>query len=217
VTRRDFFKILVGAGVASMAVAAASSLRYFSFIPQPTTPSGGIAQLAWPRVKVVNISNLQPLKAWTFNYPVVDTSNLIVKLGERATNGVGPDGDIVAYSMICQHLGGFVNFYAPGQRPPCSNAPFAPVSEGYCCLHGGGYDFTRGAAVIHGPPPRPIPPVKLEYDDSTGDIYAVGMGTPTIFSKIVSGVNPDDPDQVLSSDLQGGEIVTQDTVGAKEL
>jgi arsenite oxidase small subunit len=215
VTRRDFFKILVGAGVASMAVAAASSLRYFSFIPQPSTPGGTPeTQLVWPRVKVVNISSLQELKAWTFNYPLVDTPNLLVKLGTTAPNGVGPNGDVVAYSMICQHLGVLFGFYPTGALPPCYNAPRALVHEGYCCAHGGHYDFTDGARVIGGPPPRPVPPVKLEYDDATGDVFAVAMGDPSIYGKGTPGTTGS---QVLQVDLQGGEIVTQDTVNAKEL
>lgn len=217
-TRRDFFKILVGAGVASAAVAAASSLRYFSFIPQPSTPGGSAAQLAWPRVKIVNIGDLQELKAWTFFYPLVDTPNLLVKLGQSATNGVGPDGDIVAYSMICQHAGYPMGFYPPGSVPcpgSVTPAPTALLPEGYCCAHGGHYDFTDGARVIGGPPPRPVPAVILEHDKNTGDIYAVGMGPPTIKNRGTEGAT--DPAQVLAGDLQGGEVVTQDTVNAKQV
>ncbi len=208
-SRRDFFKILLAAGAASAAVAAASGLRYFSFLPGPTTTTGSaIAAPSWPKVKITNIASLQPLKPVTFNYPLVGSANILVKLGANAVNGVGPDKDIVAYNTVCQHLGYIVGFYAPGQRPACGG-PTATVPEGYCCAHGGQYDFTNGAKPT-GPPPRPVPPVVLQYDDATGDIYAVGMGPPTIKDHGADGAT--DPATVLKYDLAGGEVVTQDTV-----
>ena len=36
----------------------------------------------------------------TFNYPLDDEPNIMVKLGQKAEGGVGPDGDIVAFSQI---------------------------------------------------------------------------------------------------------------------
>jgi hypothetical protein len=64
--------------------------------------------------------------------------------------------------------------------------------------------------VIGGPPPRAVPRVLLEYDEATGDVYAVGMGPPTIFGHGPPGTT--DPESVLRYDLEGGEIVTEETV-----
>lgn len=52
--------------------------------------------------------------------------------------------------------------------------------------------------------------VLLDYDEATGDIYAVGMGPPTIFGHGPAGTK--DPASVLQYDMQGGEVVTQDTI-----
>ncbi len=60
--------------------------------------------------------------------------------------------------------------------------------------------------MISGPAPRPVPQVTLEYDQATGDIYAVAMGPPTIFSHGPAGTT--DPALVLKYDLQGGDIVS---------
>jgi len=61
------------------------------------------------------------------------------------------------------------------------------------------YDFANGAKVLSGPSPRPQPQVTLEVD-SSGDIYATGMGPPSIF-----GHNTGSND--VNDDLSGGNLV----------
>jgi len=208
-SRRDLFKIFLAAGSAFMIAAAASVFRFLTYIPT-ASPNQPATQLAWPRIKLGNINSLQPLKPLRFNYPLVNTPNILVKLGVKAENAVGPEGDIVAYSIICQHLGCYFGFQPSGSSPPCDASFQAPVTEGYCCCHGGQYDFAQGAKVIGGPPPRPVPSVQLEYDSATGDIYAVAMSPPTIFGHGPPGTT--DSQSVLSYDLQGGDVVTQQTL-----
>jgi arsenite oxidase small subunit len=208
--RRRFLNLFLAVGgVATIAALLAGVLRFIEFIPSPQ-PGGRQVELAWPRVKLVSIRSMQLLKPLKFNYPLVNTPNFLVKLGVKADDGVGPDADIVAYSGICQHLGCYYEFQPPSSSPACSPSFKAPVAEGYCCCHGGQYDFVHGANVIGGPPPRPVPAVRLEYDEATGDLYAVGMGPPTIFGHGPPGTT--DPSLLLKYDLGGGEIVTQDTV-----
>jgi len=207
-TRRNFLKVLLTAGSAFTIAAVGSVFRFLTYIPT-ATPTQSTTQ-TWPRIMLGNVSSLEKLKPLRFNYPLVNTPNVLVKLGVKAENGVGPNGDIVAYSIICQHLGCYVGFQPPGSSPPCNASFQAPVAEGYCCCHGGQYDFTQGAKVIGGPPPRSLPAVQLEYDAASGDIYAVAMSPPTIFGHGPPGTA--DPQAVLSYDLQGGDVVRQDTV-----
>jgi arsenite oxidase small subunit len=198
--RRNFLKLTAAAGGAIAIFGLASALKGASFIPESTT------QLAWPKLKVANIDSLKLLIPVTFNYPLTNTPNLLVKLGVKAKGGIGPDEDIVAFSDICQHLGCFYGFVPPKGSPPCNKSYEASLSEGYCCCHGSQYDFTDGAKVIGGPAPRPVPQVQLQLDPSTGDIYAVSMGPPTIFGHGPPGTT--DPALVLKYDLQGGTAVT---------
>jgi len=137
----------------------------------------------------------------SFNYPLEETPNLLVKLGEKAQGGVGPDGDIVAFSQICQHLGCIYGFVPTGQSPSCDNTYKASSPVGYCCCHGSVFDLINGARVVAGPAPRPVPQVVLDLDSSTGDIYATGMLPPTIFGHSTGS------DNVLY-DLQGGTPVS---------
>ncbi len=207
--RRRFLKLLLVAGWISMVAAVASTFRFLSYVPPANPTQTGTQATSWPRIKLANIKSLEPSKPIRFNYPLVNTPNILVKLGIKAENGIGPDGDIVAFSIICQHLGCYFGFQPVGTSPPCSSAFTAQLPEGYCCCHGGQYDFTQSARVIGGHPPRAVPAVQLEYDSVTGDIYAVAMGPPTIFGHGPPGTM--DLNEVQVNDLQGGDIVTQDT------
>lgn len=199
--RRDFLKFIIAGGAATL-VAMGNFLRYLMFIP--TNAVRG-SEITWPILKIINVRSLELLKPFRFNYPLIDTPNILVKLGMKAENGVGPDEDIVAFSNICQHLGCFYDFLPSGGSPSCNPSYKASSMEGYCCCHGSQYDFTHDAKVIGGPAPRPVPRVILKYNEKTEDIYAVGMGSPTIFGHGPEGTS--DPKLVLKYDLEGGDIV----------
>jgi arsenite oxidase small subunit len=204
-SRRNFLKlILTLSGIAAVG-SVGSLFRVLEYVPSPNA-----APTSWPVVKITNISTLDPSTPLRFNYPLVDTPNVLVKAGTPASNGVGPDSDIVAFSDYCQHLGCVYSVLPVGSSPPCNSGFKAPSPQGYCCCHGGQYDFVRGGQVIGGPPPRPVPQVILRYDSSTGDIFAIGMSAPTIFGHGPAGTS--DPAKVMQYDLQGGDIVTEATV-----
>jgi arsenite oxidase small subunit len=198
--RRQFLKFVAAGGAALVVVAFVGSLRGIGFVPKSATA------VSWPKIKVANIKDLKLLTPIHFNYPLTETPNLLVKLGVKAKNGIGPDNDIVAFSDICQHLGCFYGFVPPGGSPPCNTGYKAPEAVGYCCCHGSIYDFADGAKVIGGPAPRPVPPVQLELDNSTGDIYALSMGPPTIFGHGPPGTTT--PTLVLQYDTSGGTLVS---------
>ncbi len=200
-SRRNFLKLAMTASILFMVGGISSLLRAVTNPAPP--PSYGLTktqQRTFPKVKITNISSLEVNKPVIFNYPLDNEPNILVKLGTKAQGGVGPEGDIVAFSQICQHLGCYYNYIPPNSSPSCNSSYKADKPVGYCCCHGGIYDFTEGGKVIGGPPPRPVPQVKLEVD-SNGDIYAVGMGPPTIF-----GHNTGSND--VSYDLLGGNIVS---------
>ncbi len=194
-SKRTFLKIAV---VASGLLAAGATGSVAGSLISPTPPTAG-APTSFPRVKIANLSDLAVGVPVVFNYPLDTEPNTLVKLGQRATNGIGPDGDIVAFSLICQHLGCIWGFVPTGTSPSCNLSYKAPEPVGYCCCHGSVFDLTSAARVIGGPSPRPQPQVQLELDAS-GAIFAVGMGPPTIF-----GHNTGSDD--VTADLQGGNPV----------
>jgi len=159
----------------------------------PSTPG-------FPVVMVASLNGLEANKPVYFYYPLTDTPNILVKLGTKAVGGVGPDGDIVAFSQTCQHLGCSIGYVAGGGSPACDSSYIAAGPEAYCCCHGSAYDLASGAKVLGGPAPRPVPQVILKVDGS-GNIYATGMTSPTIF-----GYNTGSND--VSADLTGGTLVS---------
>lgn len=175
--------------------ASASSSTTSSTSTSTVSPSPG-----FPQLMIGNISSLVESQPVSFNYPLEETPNILVKLGVKAVGGVGPDGDIVAYSVVCQHLGCITAFLPTGTGPACASSYKAPGPEGYCCCHGSIYDLVNGADVVGGPAPRPLPQVILSVDAS-GNIYAIGMTPPTIF-----GHNTGSND--ISNDLTGGTLVS---------
>lgn len=196
-SRRNFLKYAMAASSLLLVGGIAAVTKSVNNPAAPTGKTLGPKQ--FPRVKVAQLSDLSLNQPLSFNYPLDDEPNVLVKLGRKADGGVGPDGDIVAFSGICQHLGCIFGFQAPGTSPQCNSAYTADSPVGYCCCHGSVFDLIHGAAVIAGPSPRPQPQVKLEVD-SSGNIFATGMGPPTIF-----GHNTGSSD--VSADLEGGTPV----------
>jgi arsenite oxidase small subunit len=237
--RRRALKIIIGAGILAIAGVVVSTFKIFTGRPETSTTATSLVAVtaattsnfaasttatsrvaatntgvaAWPRLKAINAKSLQLLTPLAFDYPTVGTGNIIVKLGVKADNGIGPDGDIVAFSRICMHQGCVFSFSRPNNATTVyygvSTTMSSPPS-GYCGCHGSVYDFIHNGAVIGGPAPSPVPRVLLEYDQATGDIYVVGMGPPPIYQH--GPVGTTDPTEIFKYDTQGGQIVTQITL-----
>ena len=202
--RRQFLKIAMGisallalgtvASVGKSVIDSAAPLNSAgASSPNSSTPT-------FPRVKVSTLSDLTVDKPVIFNYPLDNEPNILVKLGQKAQGGVGPDEDIVAFSQVCQHLGCLYAFQAAGSSPACNESYKATGPVGYCCCHGSVFDYTQGAKVLGGPAPRPEPQVQLEVD-SSGNVYAVGMSPPSIFGHSTGSSD-------VKADLQGGNLVS---------
>jgi arsenite oxidase small subunit len=117
----------------------------------------------YPRLVVAKIGDLKDGEPVAFNYPLEKQPNMIVKLGVPAQGGVGPNRDIVAFSVLCTHMGGTLRGRYKHQFK----------SLGPCPFHFSTFDLTRGGAPVHASATQNLPQVTLEID---GDkIVAVGM------------------------------------------
>ncbi|AFA38558.1 arsenite oxidase, small subunit [Pyrobaculum oguniense TE7] len=115
---------------------------------------------AYERVKLANIRELSNRRPVLKQY--MGLSVLLVKLGERAVGGVGPDGDVVAFVNQCTHMGGPLIY-------------LSDVNCVVCQLHYTQFDLARGGKQVTGHATEYLPQLMLEYDEGTGDIYAVGI------------------------------------------
>lgn len=61
--------------------------------------------IACPRVPLASLTDLTVGVPFDFDYPEAGVECFAVKLGASAQSGVGPDGDIVAFSYLCTHMG----------------------------------------------------------------------------------------------------------------
>ena len=113
--------------------------------------SGGPSVSAsMPSIRVAAADELKPGQVKLFRYPTQDDPAILIRLA---------DGNHVAYLQRCTHLSCPVHFAAARNRLECP-------------CHNGAFDAVTGA-VLEGPPPRPLPRVKLRIDGA--DVIAEGL------------------------------------------
>ena len=123
-------------------------------------------EVSYPRKKIARLSELKSDEPVEFKYPFKEpghSASLLVKLGTEAGGGVGPDRDIVAYNVLCTHMGG----------PLMGQYRKEYKAIGPCPFHLTTFDLTRYGMVIAGHATESLPQVVLEVKGD--DIYAVGM------------------------------------------
>jgi arsenite oxidase small subunit len=121
---------------------------------------GGGGGPSYPRTTVAHLSSLQPNQPITFDYPLEGQASVLLDLGQAVPEGVGPKRSIVAYSLLCQHMGCAVE-YEPSLR------------EFVCPCHQTRYDPERLGSIVQGVAMLPLPRVLLEVKNDAVD--AVGI------------------------------------------
>ena len=105
---------------------------------------------AYPPMKIEGAERVMPGSFLYFNYP---------KRGDEAVLVRKSDGEYVAFSRKCAHLGCSIEFDAMRR---CLTCP----------CHRGAYDSQTGY-VVYGPPPRPLDQIVLRVR-AGGEVWAVG-------------------------------------------
>lgn len=132
--------------------------------------AGAVAGLSGctERELVVAIDRLEDGVALLFRYPPAHPA-FIVKLGQPAEGGVGPDGDIVAFHTACPHMG-----------CPLAVTDMSGILEGRlgpCGCHQSTFDLRFSGRQIYGRASQNLVRVVLEADSAY--VYAIGIeGTP---------------------------------------
>ncbi len=129
----------------------------------PTRMQAQIAE--YPRQLVGQFSQLRVGEVVSFNYPWEhpNATNFLIKLGQPAGGGVGPDSDVVAFNSLCTHQGG----------PLAGKFNTQMGVVGPCPLHWTTFDLTRHGMVVSGHATMGLPQIVLET--AGDDIYAVGV------------------------------------------
>lgn len=131
-------------------------------MPEAQTPA---AVSTYERKFIAKLSELEVDVPFDFEYPDEGAyaESILVKLGQEAGGGLGPDKDVVAFNYTCTHQGG----------PLQGTYQAADKALGPCPLHLTTFDLTRHGIFISGQAYQSLPQVLLELDGD--DIYAVGM------------------------------------------
>ncbi|WP_299498624.1 arsenate reductase (azurin) small subunit [uncultured Roseobacter sp.] len=131
-------------------------------LPQAQTPA---VVSTYPRKLIAKLSELKVDEPFDFEYPDDGeyAESILIKLGQEAGGGLGPDKDVVAFNYTCTHQGG----------PLQGTYQAADKALGPCPLHLTTFDLTRHGIFIAGQAYQSLPQVLLELDGD--DIYAVGM------------------------------------------
>ncbi|MEM1429853.1 MAG: arsenate reductase (azurin) small subunit [Pseudomonadota bacterium] len=153
-TRRQF---LLTGGIATTVVMVG-----IPGMPEAQTPA---AISTYPRKLIAQLSALAQDEPFDFTYPDEGfyAESLLVKLGQQAGGGIGPQNDVVAFNYTCTHQGGALQ----------GTYQAADKALGPCPLHLTTFDLTRHGIFISGQAYQSLPQVLLELDGD--DIYAVGM------------------------------------------
>jgi arsenite oxidase small subunit len=121
---------------------------------------GGGGGPSYPRASVARLSSVQPNTPISFDYPLKGQASVLLDLDQSVPEGVGPKQSIVAYSLLCQHMGCPVEYQAA-------------LREFVCPCHQTRYDPERLGSIVQGVAMLPLPRVLLEVKD--GSVDAVGV------------------------------------------
>jgi arsenite oxidase small subunit len=151
VGRRQF---LSGASMAAAGVAAAT-------VAVPQSKAAPPARLNYPSNRLANVSDLKANEPLNVSYPDNDAPGVLLRLGKRVANGVGPDGDIVGFSTTCPHKGFQLSYNKSDRTLNCPG-------------HYSRFDCEAGGQQIWGQATQNLPQYVLRVD-ANGDIYAEGV------------------------------------------
>lgn len=154
VSRRLFLRSTLGSGL-TLATATQDSKASPDNITRRSQPT-------YPRVLVARASILRLSEPVYFTYPDTQSPCLAVKLGRRAIGGAGASEDIVAYSIMCTHMGCALSYEAHTARLKCG-------------CHFSMFDPERSGQMIVGQATSRLPQILLQYTVETDEIHAVGV------------------------------------------
>lgn len=149
VGRRQFLR---GGATATVATVAAGAFARQA----QATPA--MALVNFPSHRLANIKDLKVDQPLDITYPDKDSPGVLLKAGHRVEGGVGPEGDIVAFSTLCPHKGFPLGYVAADKTLNCPG-------------HYSRFDCEKGGQEIFGHATQNLAQFRLRVD-AKGDIYA---------------------------------------------
>ncbi|WP_096788042.1 arsenate reductase (azurin) small subunit [Rhodobacter sp. CZR27] len=142
-------------------VVGAAGLAAGAVLPVAPAKAGAMARVDYPSNRLANIADLKVGEPLDIAYPDPDSPGILLKLGQPVEGGAGPDGDVVAYSVLCPHKGWQLHYNAADRTLNCPG-------------HYSRFDCEAGGQQIWGNATQNLPQFTLRVDDK-GDIHAEGV------------------------------------------
>jgi arsenite oxidase small subunit len=152
VGRRQFLR----GGLVGAAGAAAATV-----LPASQARAQSLARVDYPSSRLANVADLAVNEPMEIAYPDAESPGVLLKLGQAVGGGVGPDGDIVAFSVLCPHKGWTLSYNAADKTLNCPG-------------HYSRFDCEAGGQQTWGHATQNLPQFELRVDAS-GDIFAEGV------------------------------------------
>jgi len=149
--RRQFLR---GGATAAAATVAAGVM------PRRADATPALARITYPSTRLANVKDLKVDGPVQIQYPDKDSPGVIIKLGRNVEGGVGPDGDIVAFSTLCPHKGYPLGYVAADKTLNCPG-------------HYSRFDCEKRGLEIWGHATQNLPQFRLRVA-TNGDIFAEG-------------------------------------------
>ncbi|HHZ10779.1 MAG TPA: arsenate reductase (azurin) small subunit [Rhizobiales bacterium] len=142
------------------AVAAAGAVTATVLPAGQAKATPALAVIDYPSTKLGNVADLAVNVPVDIAYPDENSPGILLKIGQAVEGGVGPDGDIVAYSVLCPHKGWMMSYRAEDKSLNCPG-------------HFSRFDCEAGGQQIWGHATQSVAQFTLVVDGK-GDIYAEG-------------------------------------------
>jgi arsenite oxidase small subunit len=152
VGRRQFLR---GGAVAAAGAAAAAT------VGAEAKAAPALARVDYPSTRLASLAELVVNQPVDVAYPDADSPGVLLKLGTAVPGGAGPDGDVVAYSVLCPHKGWQLQYNAGDRTLNCPG-------------HFSRFDCEKGGMQVFGHATQNLPQFKLRVDEK-GDIHAEGV------------------------------------------
>lgn len=171
-SRRAFLKFFFGVSVI-LSFAPFTLMPTYFFSKETKAPS--------TRKKIANVNEVPEGSTKVFFFPGEDSMDrsYLIHLSESLREMARVQGrdefivdGFVALNGICTHLR--CPTYLPDDHIPGCPVENPEVMEIACPCHAAFFSMIDGK-VLAGPAPRPLPMIRLEIEQETGDIYAVEL------------------------------------------
>lgn len=160
VLNRRFF--LKSGGTAAALAGSAVIPIYPAHAQQASTANVGATTLPYPRSAVGKAGAMPVNQVVSFNYPDPSSPCVAIRMGNPVPGGVGPNKDIVAYSIYCTHMG-------------CPVAYDGSTRTFKCGCHFTVFDPETQGQMVCGQATENLPMIRLDYDAKTDSVMASGV------------------------------------------